>query len=273
MLMHWFPERKFALAGDGAYGTHQVSRFAYRQRQRLSLVSKFVPDANLFELPPKRRGKKVGRRPRVKGGSMPSPEQVVARTKKRKRLKVRWYGGGWRQVEIVSNVGHWFNSGKGLMPVRWVYVHDLDGTHRDEYFFRTDTSMSAKQIIEMYGGRWNIETTFQELREHLGFETTRGWHRQTVLRVAPSLMVLYSIVEVFYDCMPRIESQPSIAQLDRQRVYHVQRHDYQCPTSLMDELDFRTDARRSGRSKTTATRTKTTRLWAHPSRLAWKKSS
>ncbi len=202
MLMHWFPERKFAFAGDGAYGTHQVSRFAYRHRRRLSLVSKFVPDANLFELPPKRRGKKIGR-PRVKGRSMPSPEQVVAGTKKRKRLKVRWYGGGWRHVEIVSNVGHWFKSGKGLVPVRWVYVHDLDGTHRDEYFFSTDTSMSAKQIIEMYGGRWNIETTFQELREHLGFETTRGWHRQTVLRVAPSLMVLYSIVVVFYDCMPQ----------------------------------------------------------------------
>ena len=54
--------------------------------------------------------------------------------------------------------------------------------------------MSAKEIIEHYGGRWNIETTFQEMREHLGLETTRGWHRQTVLRMAPCLFLLYTVV-------------------------------------------------------------------------------
>jgi hypothetical protein len=205
LLMHWFPERKFAFAGDGAYGTHPMSRFAYRHRRQLSLVSKFVADANLFEPPAKRRGKKVGR-PRVKGKSLPAPCQVVAKTKKRKKLRVRWYGGGWRNVEVVTGTGHWFKSGKGLVPIRWVFVHDLDGTHRDEYFFSTDRSMSAREIIEHYGGRWNIETTFQEMREHLGLETTRGWHRQTVLRMAPCLFILYTVVTLFYDTMPESSS-------------------------------------------------------------------
>ena len=72
LLMHWFPERKFVFAGDGAYGTHPMSRFAHRHRRRLSLVSKFVADANLFQPPPKCRGNQVGR-PRVKGKSIPAP--------------------------------------------------------------------------------------------------------------------------------------------------------------------------------------------------------
>lgn len=87
------------------------------------------------------------------------------------------------------------------MPVLWVFVGDLDGTHRDEYFFTTDRCMSAKAVIEMYGGRWNIETTFQEMRSHLGLETTGGWSEETVLRMAPCLFFLYTLIVVFYDTM------------------------------------------------------------------------
>jgi len=116
---------------------------------------------------------------------------------------VRWYGGGWRNVEVVSGTSHWFKSGKGLVPIIWVFVRDLDGAYRDEYFFSTDTKMPASEIIEMYGGRRNVETTLQEMRAHLGLETTRGWHRKTVLRMAPCLLSLYTIVVVFYDTMPR----------------------------------------------------------------------
>lgn len=114
---------------------------------------------------------------------------------------MRWYGGGWRNVEVVTGTGCWYKSGKGIVPVLWVYVKDLDGTHRDEYFFTTDVLMSATDVIEMYGGRWNIETTFQEMREHLGLETTRGWSKQTVLRMAPCLFCLYTIIVTFYDTM------------------------------------------------------------------------
>ena len=162
-LMHWFPERKFVFAGDGAYGTHAMARFAHRHRSRLTLVSKFVSDANLFAPPPRRRGDKAGR-PAINGKSQPAPCEVVSKKKRRRKLRVRWYGGGWRNVEVITGTGCWYKSGKGIVPLLWVYVKDCDGTHRDEYFFTTDQSMSATDVIEMYGRRWNIETTFQELR-------------------------------------------------------------------------------------------------------------
>lgn len=208
-LMHWFPERKFVFAGDNAYGSHATARFAQRHRKRLTLVSKIVADANLFAPPPPHKKGNKGRPP-IKGRSLPSPSEVAKSKRRGKKLRVRWYGGGWRNVEVYSEVGCWYKSGKGLVTIRWVYVIDLDGTHRNECFFSTDPSMSPTAIIEMYGGRWNIETTFQELREHFGLETTRGWSKGTVLRMAPCLFLLYSVVVIFYDTIP--SSSPHLRQ-------------------------------------------------------------
>jgi hypothetical protein len=203
VLLHWFPERSFVFAGDGGYGTHELARTAARRRrpQRLTLVSRFYRDANLYSLPAVRASRGAGR-PSKKGKKLPSPERVVARTHQRQRLKVAWYGGGQRKVEVVSGTGHWYKAAEGLVEVLWVFVHDLTGTHRDEYFFTTDVSLTARQVIEYFTGRWSIETTFQEMRAYLGLETTRGRKQETVLRVAPCLFGLYTVVAVLYAQMP-----------------------------------------------------------------------
>jgi hypothetical protein len=204
VLLRWFPERQFVFSGDGGFGTHDLARFAQRRHGRLTVVSRFYPDANLYAPPPQRTRNKKGGRPRKKGKKLPSPRKVVARSK-RQRLTVSWYGGGTRRIEVVSGLGYWFKGGQGLVAVRWVFVHDLSGTHRDEYFFSTDTAMTAKQIVETFTGRWSIEVTFEELRAYLGLESTRGWSEKTVLRMAPCLMCLYSVVAILYYRLPQNE--------------------------------------------------------------------
>jgi hypothetical protein len=206
VLLRWFPERRFVFVGDGGYGTHPLASFAHRHRQRLALVSRFYADANLYALPAPRqtrgRSKKGAGRPRVKGRKLPKPEAVVRRAR-RQRLQVAWYGGGQRNIEVVTQTGHWYKAGAGLVPVRWVYVHDRTGTHRDEYFFSTEVNLSAKEIVEAYTRRWNIETTFQEMRTWLKVEKTRGWREKTVLRTAPCLFGLYTLIAVIYAELPR----------------------------------------------------------------------
>jgi hypothetical protein len=174
VLLIRFPDRRFVFVGDSGYGSHEVARFAHRHRDRLTLVSKLHPEANLFEPPPPYGGKG---RPRVKGERRPKPSQAVAATPVREGLSVAWYGGGDRRVEVVTGTGQWYKAGEGLVPIGWVFVHDRDGTHRDEYFYATDPDLDAATIIGRYTSRWSIETTFQELRCHLGLETTRGWCR------------------------------------------------------------------------------------------------
>lgn len=126
--------------------------------------------------------------------------EVVQRTapRQRQRLNVAWYGGGRRDVEVVSGTASWHEAGTPLVPILWIWVRDRTGTHRDEYFFTTNPSWTAAQVIESYTGRWNSETTFQEMRSYLGLETTRGWTEKTVLRVAPCLLGLYTVVAALY---------------------------------------------------------------------------
>ncbi len=96
------------------------------------------------------------------------------------------------------------------MPIRWVFVRDQDGTHRDEYFYTTDPGLSVEQLIGYYTGRWNIDTTFQETRSCLHLETAQGWCRRTVLRVTPCLFGLYSVVTLLYNELPASQQVRSI---------------------------------------------------------------
>ena len=207
VLRRWFPQRSFLLAGDSGFATHDLAGFCGKQRGRLDFVSRFYPDAALYLPPPEVRltakGKKPKGRPRVKGDKIDTPEQVVAKTPKKKRLVVAWYGGGQRKVEVVTGTGHWYRAGQGLVELRWVYVRDLQGTHRDEYFFSTRTSRTAQEIIETYARRWNLETTFQEMRSYFRLESTRGWCQKTVQRLEPCLFGMYTVVACWFSLAPQ----------------------------------------------------------------------
>jgi hypothetical protein len=198
LTLHRFPDRRFVFVGDSGFGTHELAVWVARRR-RLELVSKAHPDIRLYEPPPEYGG--IGR-PRVTGRRLPTPRQAVEARKQRRRLSVEWYGGGRREVSVVTGTGRWYKTGRGLAAVRWVHVRDLSGTHRDEYLYTTDQALSPAEVVGLYCSRWNLETTFQEARSHLGFETTRGRSRRTVLRAEPCLLCLYSVVAWLYARLP-----------------------------------------------------------------------
>jgi hypothetical protein len=66
-----------------------------------------------------------------------------------------------------------------------VHVHGGTGTHRDAYLLTTDITMRPQQIVECDTQRWSIETTFQECRESLKLESTKGYSQHPVLRFTP----------------------------------------------------------------------------------------
>jgi hypothetical protein len=209
LLLARFPRRRFVFVGDAGYGTHEVARFCHRHGSRLALVSKLCPDVNLYQPPPPYAGKG---RPRVKGQRLPKPREAVGffRPGSRSRLTVPWYGGGTRKVRVLTGTGHWYKSGRGLAPLRWVFVEDRSGTHREEYLFSTDLALTPAEVVGLYCGRWNIETTFQECRCCLGLETTRGWCEKTVRRAAPCLVGLYSVVALLYEGLPQAKRRGAV---------------------------------------------------------------
>ena len=80
---------------------------------------------------------------------------------------------------------------------------DRDGTHRDDCILCTDVNLSPQRIVSLFTRRWSIEVTFEEVRAHLGFETTRQRVAKSVLRSAPCLLGLFSVVCLVFDTHQR----------------------------------------------------------------------
>ncbi len=159
-------------------------------------MSLLHPRAHLCQPPPPRRRGQMGRR-RVRGDKLPHPQEVAAAARRR-RGTVGWYGGKRRRVEFVTQAAHWYKATEGLVPIRWVFVHDLEGTHEDRYFYSTDPALSPSGIISLYTGRWSIEVTFQEAKQHLGLAGPRNRKDKSVLRTAPCLLGLFSVVALLF---------------------------------------------------------------------------
>lgn len=207
LLQRWFPQRRFILLGDGGFNSHE---FAAAVSHCSALVSRFFKEAALHELPAQTG---VGR-PRIRGERLPTPEAVAKKARLRK-TRVRWYGGALRAVALCGGEGYWYRQGKGLLWVRWVYVRDMSGTHRDEYFFTTDPTLSEEEIVSLYTRRWPLEVTFQEARAQLGLNGPRQRKKESVSRMTPCLFGLYSVIALAY----RSSGMPQTP-----RIGYVKRH-------------------------------------------------
>jgi hypothetical protein len=200
VMIHWFPDRRFILLGDGGFASHELALFCYRHRRHVTLVARFCGDASLYAMPSKRIRRKPGPR-RAKGRRLPAPQKSVAAARKLRQAIVPWYSQSNRPVLMLSAAAGWYRcrgSCRGaLVPIRWVYARET--LKNDEgYFYSTDPTLTGEQIITWFAARWSIEVTFQEVRAHLGFHTPRQNLRQSVLRMAPCLLGLFSVVSVIY---------------------------------------------------------------------------
>lgn len=65
-------------------------------------------------------------------------------------------------------------------------------------FYSTRHDASAIDIITWYAQRWSIEEAFRNSNGHLGFDEPRGRTRRAVERTAPTAMLLYSLIVVWY---------------------------------------------------------------------------
>ena len=53
-------------------------------------------------------------------------------------------------------------------------------------------------VLTWYAMRWSIEVAFQSSKTHLGFEEPQGWTRRAVERTAPTAMLLYSLIVLWF---------------------------------------------------------------------------
>ena len=164
-------------------------------------------DAARYAPAPPRRPRQNGR-PRQKGVRLPTRAPVLVKpTTGWKTVTIApWYRRGERRVQITSATAVWSHSGLPPVPIRWVLVRDPAGKLEPQALLSTQLDCNPVQILTWFVQRWQLETTFEEARAHIGLETPRQWNDRSVSRTTPALLGLYSIITLAAACL--IGEQP-----------------------------------------------------------------
>lgn len=186
----WFPDRHIRLCCDGAYAT-----LAGRSLPHTDVTSRMRRDAALFEKRPPHTGKRG--RPATKGARLPTPAQIAPRHRQHWQRATVDVRGKSVDCLLWSRAVLWH----GVCPdkmVRLVVVRDPAGIQHDDYFFTTDLDATPPDVVHQYAGRWSIEETFRNTKQHLRGEDPQSWAEKGPERAAAISLWLSSLVWLWY---------------------------------------------------------------------------
>lgn len=197
-VRRWHPDRELVAVADGGYASLELLDRCRRLSNPITFITRLRLDAALYEPAPPRYPGQIGR-PRLKGERLPNLSVVAEdrRTDWTPIVVADWYGREKRTVEVVSATALWYSSGLPAVPLRWVLIRDPEGEFDTQALLCTDLSVEPAQIISWFVRRWQMEATFQEMRQRLGFESQRHWSEKAIQRTAPALLALFSLVTLF----------------------------------------------------------------------------
>jgi hypothetical protein len=189
-LRRWLPKRALVIVGDNSYAALDLLAACQTLAEPVTMVTRLRMDAALYEPAPPYPG--MGRPPR-KGARLPTPQAYLeASDTTWTTVKVRWYDGQVRTMELASATAVWFHYGKPVVPIRWVLVRDPLGEYETTCLLCTDQTVAPLQIVEWFVMRWQVEVTYEEARRHLGVETQRQWSDKAIARTTPALLGLFA---------------------------------------------------------------------------------
>jgi hypothetical protein len=191
----WLPDRRITVVGDSSFASLELIAAV---RRHVRLITRLRLDANLFaSAPPPRPGQR-GRRP-LKGARLPKLTDMLANpaTVWTKLTVTDWYGSETRVLDIATGTAVWFHAGLPPAPIRWVLVCDPAEKREPQAFLSTCLDDTPADLLGCFVSRWRVETTFQEVRRHLGVETQRQWSDLAILRTTPVLLGLFSLVTLW----------------------------------------------------------------------------
>src|SRR3954451_16259246 len=197
-LRRWLPERPVVLVVDSGYAALEFLGCLANRRQPITCITRLRLDAQLYApVRPRRKGQ-IGR-PRRKGVRLPSLQQRL-RDRKTKWSKVtvpHWYSAGPRTIQIATGTAVWYRVGLPVVPLRWILIRDPQQQFRPQALLSTNLELAPQQAVQWFVLRWQLETTFAEVRAKLGVESQRQWSDLAIARTTPCLLGLFSLVTLF----------------------------------------------------------------------------
>ena len=194
-VRRWQPQREIVAVADGGYSSLELLDRCRRLSKPITFITRLRLDAALYKPAPPRYPGQIGR-PRLKGERLPNLCVVAedSSTGWKPIMVANWYGKQKRTIEIVSKTAVWYSTGLPAVPLRWVLIRDPQEEFQPQALLCTDLAAEPEQIISWFVRRWQMESTFQEVRQRLGFETQRHWSELAIRRTAPALLGLFSVI-------------------------------------------------------------------------------
>lgn len=190
-LRRWIPHRALVVVADYSYAALVFLHACQTMVNPVTVITRLRLDAALYEPAPPPTGK--AGRPRKKGKRLPTLQAILDDPQtKWQSVKVRWYDGQTRLMEITSQTAVWYHSGLPPVPIRWVLIRDPQEEYETIALLSTSLEIDSLQIVNWFVQRWQVEVTFEEVRAHLGVETQRQWSDKAIDRTTPLLLGLFS---------------------------------------------------------------------------------
>ncbi len=207
VVRRWWPERAIIAVADSGYAAIRLLARCIALPQPITMITRLRLDAALYEPAPPRQPHQNGR-PRKKGVRLPTlAARATDPTTDWQTVTVAdWYGKGARTVALASETTVWYHTGLPPIPIRWVLIRDPQERFATQALLCTDLTISPTQIIAWFVRRWQMETTFAEVRRHLGVETQRQWTALAIRRTTPALLGLFSLVTLL--AHPHLTERP-----------------------------------------------------------------
>jgi hypothetical protein len=107
-LRRWLPDRSIVVVADRSYAVLTLLDRCVQLAQPVVMITRLRLDAAFFTPAPPRKPKQNGR-PRIKGGRLPTLQQIVddPATVWTKVTVPRWYSQGAREVELAAATCVW----------------------------------------------------------------------------------------------------------------------------------------------------------------------
>ena len=181
--------RRFHVLADSAYGGQSVLNHL---PENCDLSSRLLLNARLYAAPPLKVPGTRGRQ-RKRGDKLPTPREMLSQRSPRVKLDVY---GRRDKIRYSETVARWHSAPD--RPLRVIAVEPLTGGRKPQAFYSTRAESDGLSVLQEYATRWSVEVAFHDSKQSLGFEEPQGWTRRAVERTAPTALLLYSLIVVWF---------------------------------------------------------------------------
>jgi DDE superfamily endonuclease len=189
----WIEGRDASVSLDSAYGNDTVLRDL---PANINVVGAMRPDAVLTTRPVPTVSRRGGR-PRVRGASLPKPEELARCTEVPWETCRAFLYGKHQVVYYKTLLAQWYRACGGRL-LRIVIVRVDTGRIPFRVFFCTNPDLTVTQVLELYAGRWSIEVCFRDIKQLLGFAESSARKRAAVERTAPFVGYIYTTLVIWF---------------------------------------------------------------------------